>query len=101
MFYNHLKNVLLFIYCNNNYIYCIHKLIVFRAPDGTCILTNSEDNILRIFNLPHGLYEKCNWKEEDEMLPELHQAVIINEGGTIYDYSWYPCMSSIEPLTCW
>ena len=27
-----------------------------RSPDGTCVLTNSDDNVLRIFNLPVELY---------------------------------------------
>jgi hypothetical protein len=29
---------------------------IFRAPDGTCILTNSNDNKLKLFNLPDELY---------------------------------------------
>ena len=28
----------------------------FRSPDGSCVLTNSDDNVLRIFNLPVELY---------------------------------------------
>ena len=27
-----------------------------RSPDGACLLTNSDDNTLRIFNLPTELY---------------------------------------------
>ena len=27
-----------------------------RSPDGACLLTNSDDNTLRIFNLPAELY---------------------------------------------
>lgn len=27
-----------------------------RSPDGSCVLTNSDDNVLRIFNLPVELY---------------------------------------------
>lgn len=26
--------------------------IFFRAPDGTCLLTCSNDNVLRLYNLP-------------------------------------------------
>ena len=28
----------------------------YRAPDGTCLLANSNDNCLRLYNLPEELY---------------------------------------------
>ena len=28
------------------------QLLYSRSPDGLCILTNSDDNVLRVFNLP-------------------------------------------------
>lgn len=31
-------------------------LVNVRAPDGSCILTNSEDRCLRLFNLPEQIY---------------------------------------------
>ncbi|KAG8430610.1 hypothetical protein GDO86_020308 [Hymenochirus boettgeri] len=65
------------------------------APDGSCLLTNSDDNILRIYNLPSELYTS-NWEIRDEMCPVLRMA----EGDTIYDYCWYPKMNSSEPTTC-
>uniref|UniRef100_A0A1B8Y4R1 Telomerase Cajal body protein 1 n=1 Tax=Xenopus tropicalis TaxID=8364 RepID=A0A1B8Y4R1_XENTR len=65
------------------------------APDGTCLLTNSDDNILRIYNLPSELYTD-NWEIAEEMLPVLRMA----EGDTIYDYCWYPNMTSSDPATC-
>ncbi|XP_029783013.1 telomerase Cajal body protein 1 isoform X2 [Suricata suricatta] len=65
------------------------------APDGSCILTNSADNILRIYNLPPELYNEGEELEYAEMAPVLRMA----EGDTIYDYCWYSLMSSSEPDT--
>ncbi|CAH2272664.1 telomerase Cajal body 1 [Pelobates cultripes] len=65
------------------------------APDGSCLMTNSEDNILRIYNLPPELY-MGNWDILEEMSAVLRMA----EGDTIYDYCWYPCMNSTDPETC-
>lgn len=65
------------------------------APDGSCILTNSADNVLRVYNLPPEIYS-YNWDLLTEMSPVLRMA----EGDTIYDYCWYPKMTSLEPNTC-
>ncbi|XP_033113668.1 telomerase Cajal body protein 1-like [Anneissia japonica] len=65
------------------------------APDGSCILTNSDDNILRLFNLPSELWEEN--REGD--LPEWRSVLQMSEGELIYDYCWYPGMSSAEPST--
>ncbi|XP_053319884.1 telomerase Cajal body protein 1 [Spea bombifrons] len=65
------------------------------APDGSCILTNSDDNVLRIYNLPTELYTG-SWDTLEEMSAVLRMA----EGDTIYDYCWYPRMSSSDPDTC-
>ncbi|KAF4524760.1 hypothetical protein B566_EDAN016548 [Ephemera danica] len=71
------------------------------APDGTCILTNSDDHMLRIFNLPESIYGVSSWDIATNKLPsDLDQAVSCREGGTIYDFCWYPGMTSLEPLTC-
>ncbi|XP_064796478.1 telomerase Cajal body protein 1-like [Oncorhynchus masou masou] len=65
------------------------------APDGLCILTNSADNVLRVYNLPPEIYS-YNWDLLTEMSPVLKMA----EGDTIYDYCWYPKMSSLDPDSC-
>ncbi|XP_067828299.1 telomerase Cajal body protein 1 [Heptranchias perlo] len=65
------------------------------APDGSCILTNSADNTLRIFNLPTELYN-MEW----DVLPEMSPVLRMSEGDTIYDYCWYPAMSSMAPESC-
>ncbi|XP_038183507.1 telomerase Cajal body protein 1 isoform X2 [Arvicola amphibius] len=65
------------------------------APDGSCILTNSADNVLRIYNLPPELYSEGEPVEYAEMVPVLRMV----EGDTIYDYCWYSLMSSAQPDT--
>ncbi|XP_013883868.1 telomerase Cajal body protein 1 [Austrofundulus limnaeus] len=65
------------------------------APDGSCILTNSADNVLRLFNLAPEIYS-YNW----DVLPEMSPVLRMAEGDTIYDYCWYPKMNSLEPDTC-
>lgn len=65
------------------------------APDGSCILTNSADNVLRIYNLPPELYSEGEQTEYAEMVPVLRMV----EGDTIYDYCWYSLMSSSQPDT--
>ncbi|XP_037347932.1 telomerase Cajal body protein 1 [Talpa occidentalis] len=65
------------------------------APDGSCILTNSADNILRIYNLPPELYNEGEQLEYAEMAPVLRMV----EGDTVYDYCWYSLMSSSQPDT--
>ncbi|XP_068732065.1 telomerase Cajal body protein 1-like [Montipora capricornis] len=66
------------------------------SPDGSCILTNSDDNVLRIFNLPVELYTGTAVQGLSEMVSVLRMP----EGETIYDYCWYPFMSSLDPDTC-
>ncbi|CAG8580198.1 12420_t:CDS:10 [Ambispora gerdemannii] len=63
------------------------------SPDGTCILTSSNDNILRLFELPLNVFESI---EEITLNPVIQARV----GETIYDCCWYPMMSSQEPETC-
>ncbi|XP_074479173.1 telomerase Cajal body protein 1 [Sebastes fasciatus] len=65
------------------------------APDGSCILTNSADNVLRVYNVPPEIYS-YNWDRLPEMSPVLRMA----EGDTIYDYCWYPKMNSLDADTC-
>lgn len=55
--------------------------LLHRSPDGLNVLTNSEDKKLRIFNIKTNETDKCM------NLQKMNQ---IKEGGTIYDYVWYP-----------
>ncbi|XP_016141124.1 telomerase Cajal body protein 1 isoform X2 [Sinocyclocheilus grahami] len=65
------------------------------APDGSCIVSNSADNILRVYNLPPELYSS-HW----DMLSEMSPVLKMTEGDTIYDYCWFPKMTSMDPDTC-
>ena len=38
-----------------------------RAPDGSCVLTNSADNVLRLYNLPAEVYS-YDWALLTEMV---------------------------------
>ncbi|XP_041093235.1 telomerase Cajal body protein 1 [Polyodon spathula] len=65
------------------------------APDGLCLLTNSADNVLRVYNLPSELHS-----QDCEGLPEMTPVLWMAEGDTVYDYCWFPLMSSVQPETC-
>lgn len=68
------------------------------APDGLCFFSNSNDNLVRIFNTPY----QCLTNEVqsiDEPL-KLEACLKIKEPGTIYDFCWWPLMNSNEPVTC-
>ncbi|XP_053824547.1 telomerase Cajal body protein 1 [Vidua chalybeata] len=65
------------------------------APDGSCVLTCSNDNALRIFDLPFP-----PGPPPGAPLPQLVPAVQVAEGDTIYDFTWYPLMDSSDPPSC-
>ncbi|KAG2989261.1 hypothetical protein PC118_g6261 [Phytophthora cactorum] len=67
--------------CSNNFTKGVKV-----SPDGLCLLTNSDDHVLRLF-------EVSNEADSTSLL----QA---KEGGTVYDYAWYPFMSSADPNSC-
>ncbi|XP_022715988.1 telomerase Cajal body protein 1 isoform X2 [Durio zibethinus] len=71
------------------------------SPDGSCFLTSSEDNTLRLFSLPdNGSSDQVNAypsvSEEDSYAAEL----VVSEGESVYDFCWYPYMSASDPVTC-
>ncbi|XP_077254008.1 transducin/WD40 repeat-like superfamily protein [Tasmannia lanceolata] len=71
------------------------------SPDGSCFLTNSEDNTLRVFDLP----DKNRDTNENAYLPAADEDpyasnLLVSEGESVYDYCWYPYMHSSDPTTC-
>ncbi|KAG0286547.1 Telomerase Cajal body protein 1 [Linnemannia gamsii] len=62
------------------------------SPDGSCLLSSSNDSCMRIFALP-------DLKAESKHTP-LTPGVLIREGEVIYDMCWYPGMTSADPATC-
>uniref|UniRef100_A0A5K3EFA9 WD repeat-containing protein 79 n=1 Tax=Mesocestoides corti TaxID=53468 RepID=A0A5K3EFA9_MESCO len=72
------------------------------SPDGTCLLTNSCDNIFRIFEFspafsPEG--DKFDFDSEP-LSDELPAVLWMREQELVYDYCWFPSMSSDDPVTC-
>ncbi|XP_066930672.1 dentin sialophosphoprotein-like [Clytia hemisphaerica] len=69
----------------------------YWSPDGSALLTNSDDNILRIFDTS-SLDKQHHEKEENSS--DLKPKVRLSEGETVYDVAWYPFMRSQDPDTC-
>jgi WD40 repeat protein len=78
------------------------------SPDGTCVLTNSEDHRLRLWEVITTPNISSNTDTKDassssSSIPSstsLRCAIECNEGECIYDYCWYPLMNSSIPSTC-
>ena len=74
------------------------------SPDGSCLLTCADDNILRLYDLPTDLYQP-QFRERAAPAPsaghgEMNPSLRIREGELVYDYCWHPQMSSWSPDTC-
>ncbi|XP_024377425.1 uncharacterized protein [Physcomitrium patens] len=71
------------------------------SPDGSCFITSSEDNSLRIFDLPSDVLESAvlydNVKSDED---SNGAALIVDEGEAVYDFCWYPCMTTTDSSTC-
>jgi len=77
------------------------------SPDGLCVLTNSEDTTLRLFNLFPD--PRSDSSEGNDAVAESagkspgerpwHPVLQMHEGGMIYDMDWYPLMNSNDPVT--
>nr|CAG4638475.1 EOG090X06W9 [Cyclestheria hislopi] len=70
------------------------------SPDGTCLLTCAEDCKLRLFDLPTELYYCKDAPFQGINITEMTPSLRIKEGELVYDYCWYPLMSSWEPQSC-
>jgi WD40 repeat protein len=72
-----------------------------RSPDGSCFLTNSDDNSLRIFDLPSDtLQETQKTQAAMENEDSFSAAIMVPEGETVYDFCWYPYMLASDAATC-
>ncbi|XP_062161405.1 uncharacterized protein LOC133868510 [Alnus glutinosa] len=71
------------------------------SPDGSCFLTSSEDNTLRLFTLPDygsgGDVSTCSTASDEDSYAA---NVVVNEGESVYDFCWYPYMSASDPVSC-
>ncbi|KAI6651972.1 hypothetical protein LOD99_4517 [Oopsacas minuta] len=63
------------------------------SPDGTCLLTSSNDKCMRIFELDLILDSSFDSTSSSA-------ALVLYEPEIVYDYAWYPAMCSEAPLTC-
>ncbi|KAI4499265.1 hypothetical protein M0802_005525 [Mischocyttarus mexicanus] len=68
------------------------------SPDGTCLLVPSEDFRIRLYELPTIFYS--DKIPLDLATLDLTPAVVVKEGGLVYDTCWYPFMDSWKPNTC-
>ncbi|CAM0142304.1 unnamed protein product [Umbelopsis sp. WA50703] len=64
------------------------------SPDGSCVLTNSNDNIARVFQPSAEVFSEV---PDGGQLVEVVQA---KEAEPIYESCWYPLMNSQDPATC-
>ncbi|KAF7803547.1 telomerase Cajal body protein 1 [Senna tora] len=70
------------------------------SPDGSCFLTSSDDNTLRLFTLPESEgsipLDPCSLASENDSFAA---TLVMGEGESVYDFCWYPYMSASDPVT--
>lgn len=72
---------------------------VLFSPDGTCILTTVNSRGMLCYELPQDLYGKDEISEERDV-NLLNPVIEVKAVGNIYDFAWYPFMSSYDAATC-
>ncbi|XWS18304.1 hypothetical protein CRYUN_Cryun32bG0032500 [Craigia yunnanensis] len=71
------------------------------SPDGSCFLTSSEDNTLRLFSLPDmGSSDQVTACSSASEVDSYAAELVVSEGESVYDFCWYPYMSASDPVTC-
>ncbi|KAL6528975.1 hypothetical protein OROMI_028861 [Orobanche minor] len=71
------------------------------SPDGSCFLSCSDDNSLRVFSLPYD--DSGGPANVPNSMPEsdsYESNLVVSEGESVYDYCWYPYMSASNPDLC-
>ncbi|KYQ89096.1 hypothetical protein DLAC_10327 [Tieghemostelium lacteum] len=80
-------------FSTNEFIHSIQKENFLKgskwSPDGTCLLTCSDDNHIRLFEIPIG-----KTIEGEDQNKNLNSILKVRESSTIYDYCWFPLMNS-------
>lgn len=72
---------------------------VMFSPDGTCILSASEDASLHVYEVPAEATPPLE-TSGDEQASVWQPCLKYSGGETVYDMAWYPGMTSLEPATC-
>uniref|UniRef100_A0A803LPM0 Telomerase Cajal body protein 1 n=1 Tax=Chenopodium quinoa TaxID=63459 RepID=A0A803LPM0_CHEQI len=71
------------------------------SPDGSCFLTSSDDNTLRLFSLPDNESDYPDGSFSSDPDEDSYAAkLVIYEGESVYDYCWYPYMSASDMTSC-
>ncbi|GIL92819.1 hypothetical protein Vretimale_19220 [Volvox reticuliferus] len=92
------------------------------SPDGACLLTASDDNWLRLYDIPqdarvasclhHPDLPPCEPEsvtaevssaelyDNVDAADNLSPALRMHAGETVYDYCWYSRMSTTDPVSC-
>ena len=67
------------------------------SPDGTCLMTCSNDKTIRLFNLPSNF---GSLPIDFESPFKLNVDLQIKESGLVYDYCFNPNLNSSDPSSC-
>lgn len=71
------------------------------SPDGACLLTASEDRVLRLFDVYNFVQRLATSNlENEEPEHDMSASLRMQAPDMIYDFSWYPFMNSSDPSTC-
>ncbi|KAJ1456152.1 hypothetical protein M885DRAFT_183950 [Pelagophyceae sp. CCMP2097] len=71
------------------------------SPDGTCLLTASDDDVVRLFEVPQQVLDAAPAEGGAVSAPRAWPSTLkCCEGETVYDYAWYPQMHSSNPVSC-
>lgn len=91
------------------------------SPDGSCLVTASDDTTIRFFDLPPDAMDRpalsCSLQYDDDdpqcsaavqqehalvqhAQDSISPALEIRTGECVYDYTWFPRMSALDPMTC-
>jgi WD40 repeat protein len=60
------------------------------SPDGLCLLSNCDDNVARLYEVPY----------DEGATVERTATLAVSPGDTIFDFAWYPRMHSSQPASC-
>lgn len=83
------------------------------SPDGLCLLTCNEDNVLRLSEVDAKVLWNTNllssetaddaMSDSDGVQPQPLAAPVLstNVGESVYDFCWNPTMSSLQPASCY
>lgn len=69
------------------------------SPDGSCVLTSTSDNLLRLYNTPLAAYSPP-LNDHKNQTEAWNSVLNISTGDSIRSYSWFPKMNSFDPSSC-